>query len=583
MSRPLRVFLCHASQDKPAVWKMYRYLKQRGIQPWLDQADLLPGQNWEVEIPSALFASDVILVCISKNSVNKEGFVQKEIAFALDKAQEKPEGTIFVIPVRLEECEVPRRLGMYQWVDYFRPDGRKRLLLSLSLRADGLDDDVEPVILEDTRRRKSVVSDLAEREAVEKLAREKVEQDAKEKADREAAQKAERERKEREAAEQTAREVKETARRQADTHTPKQENPELPKPKQLVSESPPKLDPRLLWLGGVIVVGLLYFGITTLLNNLPANPPETTATLTSTYTGTSAPTKTATSPPLTRTNTPRSAFTPTPGIGSTMISEKDGMILVIVPAGEFTMGSTADDALVECQKFRSDCQRIWSIDEEPVHKVYLDTFWIDQIEVTNAMYANCVKDGGCTPPSSSRSYTRDSYYDNVEFGDYPVVNVNWYQANAYCEWAGRKLPSEAQWEKAARGTDGRLYPWGDIFDGALVNFCDVNCPLSHMNISFDDGYADTAPAGNYPAGKSIYGAFDMAGSVWEWVNDWYSSDYYQGSSSSNPSGPISGSHRILRGGSWNNHGNGVRSVERSRSDPADAYGSYGFRCSLSHP
>ena len=108
MPRPLRVFLCHASQDKPSVWKLYRYLKQHGVQPWLDQQDLLPGEDWEVEIPKALFASDVILVCLSKNSVNKEGFVQKEITFALDKAMEKPEGTIFIIPVKLEDCEIPQ-------------------------------------------------------------------------------------------------------------------------------------------------------------------------------------------------------------------------------------------------------------------------------------------------------------------------------------------------------------------------------------------------------------------------------------------------------------------------------------------
>jgi len=138
MPRQLRVFLCHASQDKPAVWKLHRYLTQNGISPWLDQADLLPGQNWEVEIPKALFASDVILVCLSKNSVNKEGYVQKEIVFALDKAMEKPEETIFVIPVKLEECEVPKRLSKYQWVNFFDSNDSKRLMGSLRIRASEL-------------------------------------------------------------------------------------------------------------------------------------------------------------------------------------------------------------------------------------------------------------------------------------------------------------------------------------------------------------------------------------------------------------------------------------------------------------
>ena len=153
MPRPLRVFLCHASQDKPVVWKLHRYLKQHGVQPWLDQEDLLPGEDWEVEIPKALFASDVILVCLSKNSVNKEGFVQKEITFALDKALEKPEGTIFIIPVKLEECDIPKRLSRYQWVDLFRPDGRKRLLMGLNKRVMEIGDEVTPVMMEETRQR----------------------------------------------------------------------------------------------------------------------------------------------------------------------------------------------------------------------------------------------------------------------------------------------------------------------------------------------------------------------------------------------------------------------------------------------
>ena len=155
--RPLRVFLCHASQDKPAVRKLYRYLKQHGIQPWLDQEDLLPGENWEVEIPRALNNSDVILVCLSKNSINKEGYVQKEIVFALDKALEKPDGTIFIIPAKLEECEVPKRLNRFQWVDLFRSDSNKRLLLGLNKRALDLGSDISPVILEDMRQRKPAV------------------------------------------------------------------------------------------------------------------------------------------------------------------------------------------------------------------------------------------------------------------------------------------------------------------------------------------------------------------------------------------------------------------------------------------
>ena len=133
--RPLKVFLCHASADKPRVRELYTYLKKHGIQPWLDEQDLLPGQDWQVEIPKAIEESDVIIICLSKNSVDKKGYVQKEIRFALDKALEMPEERIFIIPARLEECRVPRSLNPYQWVDLFNSNSYAKLMKSLQLRA----------------------------------------------------------------------------------------------------------------------------------------------------------------------------------------------------------------------------------------------------------------------------------------------------------------------------------------------------------------------------------------------------------------------------------------------------------------
>jgi hypothetical protein len=135
-TRPLKVFLCHASVDKPAVRKLYRYLKERKMDAWLDAEKLMPGQNWQVEIPKALLSSDVIIICLSKNSVDKEGYVQKEIKFALDKALEMPEGRIFLIPARLEECDLPHSLSNYHYVNLFEEDGYRRLLKSLRLRAE---------------------------------------------------------------------------------------------------------------------------------------------------------------------------------------------------------------------------------------------------------------------------------------------------------------------------------------------------------------------------------------------------------------------------------------------------------------
>lgn len=133
-NRPLKVFLCHSSGDKPEVRKLYRYLLSHGVDAWLDEEKLLPGQDWNFEIEKALHSSDVIVVCLSQSSVNKEGYVQREIKFALDKALEKPDGTIFIIPARLEECELPYRLKPYQWVDLFEDGGREKLMKALELR-----------------------------------------------------------------------------------------------------------------------------------------------------------------------------------------------------------------------------------------------------------------------------------------------------------------------------------------------------------------------------------------------------------------------------------------------------------------
>ena len=266
----------------------------------------------------------------------------------------------------------------------------------------------------------------------------------------------------------------------------------------------------------------------------------------------------------TRTPPPTAMFPHAPRIGSTWTRPADGMLMIYVPEGNFNMGSNNGFS-----------------DEQPVHTVYLDAFWIDQTEVTNAMYASCVSAGACQPPGFYLSSTRSSYYNNSQYADYPVIYVNWVSASAYCAWAGARLPSEAEWEKAARGTDGRTYPWGNDFSCYNGNFDDETQIDSYVIEGGPDcdGYIDTSPAGSFLSGASPYGVLDMAGNVWEWVADRYDPDYYAKSPASNPTGPISGNW-AFRGGSWGSIDNGIRSASRHGFADYVTSDDLGFRCSL---
>ena len=165
-----------------------------------------------------------------------------------------------------------------------------------------------------------------------------------------------------------------------------------------------------------------------------------------------------------------------------------------------------------------------------------------------------------------------------EVADHPAVEVSWYGAGAYCDWVGGELPSEAQWEYAARGPNGLRYPWGEDFDGERANYCDKKCVFDHKDEAYDDGYVETAPVGSYPEGASWSSALDMAGNVWDWISDWYAGDYYANSAAENPAGPESGGSKVLRGGSFGSGSLDLRSANRGNVDPATSSLIYGFRC-----
>jgi eukaryotic-like serine/threonine-protein kinase len=255
-------------------------------------------------------------------------------------------------------------------------------------------------------------------------------------------------------------------------------------------------------------------------------------------------------PDATLTQPPPSATPlPTLGVGSTFIRSKDGAVMVYVPEGDFIMGS--NDA---------------GTDEKPQHNVFLIEYWIDQTEVTNEMYEKCQKDRACRNPGTSQ---RASKYD-----DYPVASINWIDAKSYCTWADARLPTEAQWEKAARGTDGRSYPWGNELDPAKYYL-----PPKPGDFAFIH-----KPVGSYPEGISPYGALDMTGSVFEWVNDMYSATYYINSPSANPIGAadLEDSH-FYRGGDYVGYDLRVFSRAIPANLPEAAWLKYvnvGFRCAM---
>jgi formylglycine-generating enzyme required for sulfatase activity len=275
-----------------------------------------------------------------------------------------------------------------------------------------------------------------------------------------------------------------------------------------------------------------------------------------------------------------------------LIKGEDGADMVLVPAGAFWMGSAAADIQIrvtECQRSvkpenRGKCAE-WFADEGPQRQVFLDAYYIDRQEVTNARFEKFVAANQYRTTAEAEGWgwvhlVRDGRAQREKIkgatwrtpggpgttapADHPVVQVSWYDADAYCKWAGKRLPTEAEWEKAARGVDGRRYPWGEEWAATRANG--------------DMGAKATRPVGSYPSGASPYDIHDMTGNVFEWVADWQDPAFYQKGQDRNPAGPATGEQRGLRGGGWHSQPIALRAASRGSGVPDFRYNYTGFRC-----
>ncbi len=521
--RPLKVFLCHSSGDKPAVRELYHKLAAEGwIDPWLDARKLLPGQDWRTSIEEAVELADNVVICLSNASVDKEGFIQKELRYAKEISLEKPEGTIFLIPLRLDDCEVPRGLRFLQWVDYFgehKEPNYQILLESLKIRFEEI-----------TRKEAELKAkkDQEEKKRQEELERKRAEDKMRLNAE-ELERKELEERIRKEAREKVRLEMEESLRKEAEEQARREfivKSSSLVAQRQQISEpekpvEKPKAEP------------------THVLQEKKEQPKP-------------APARLPAAAPQDRQSLLQKVSSSIPVSRQTW----GGIEFVRIPAGKFLMGSKRNKLAFD--------------DEYPQHTVNLPyDYWMARFPVTNAQYAEYSKAKGGKHPVS----------DWQEKQNHPVTYVSWQEAMNYCRWlAGLlkgklpqgltlRLPTEAEWEKAARGPDGLEWPWGDEFDKNKCN-------------SSEGGKGGTTSVGLYsPQGDSPYGCADMSGNVWEWCHSLFKPYPYQAEDGREKETGFGS--RVLRGGSFLYARRNARCAYRDRYSPGDFYGNSGFRVCVS--
>lgn len=463
--RPLKVFLSYASQDKLLVRELSRRLVGEGwIDTWQDEKNLLPGQDWRVKIEEAVEEADVVIICLSNHSVSKEGYVQKELRYAREIALEKPEDTIFLIPLRLDDCIVPRGLRFYQWGDFFgvqKEQTYKDLLLSLQVRHN------QKLELEDQEYDSPKKTENILKELESQAIRYELIGDFWD-------------------ARKTWYEIKridplfprvdikiKELEREVEKETVQEKARIEPKNKKEKFAPARPINKLFYWFGGfaILALGIVLFSSL----NYPLQPSE--------------PTLEVNPSQLIATSTYAETIESTPTFSLTLTSIPNNTLAPISSSAEIMDDKGVSMSLVSGDGFIS--------------------FYMDKYEVTNASYKTCVEAGVCLLPKVVDRYTLEDY------SSHPVVYINLDMAETYCQWREARLPTGNEWEIASGWSLSKKFPWG----------VDNDCKYANIAYGISNGQycvGTTVPVGSYELGKSKYNIYDLIGNVWEWNSDGYS-------------------------------------------------------------